>query len=166
MRINHGGCVGGKSFEYLAYIRAKKRCTNPKAHNYRYYGGRGIQFRFSSFVEWFAELGKRPSTDHTPDRIDSNGHYERGNVKWSTHSEQMLNRRPYCRKLKHRRDLTGKVFGRLIAQWPEGVRAHNTIWLCSCVCGGLSHVSAGNLKNGHTKSCGCEKGNRKCLSLK
>lgn len=29
------------------------------------------------------------------------------------------------------------------------------MWLCECECGGVSEVNTGNLKNGHTKSCGC-----------
>ena len=36
---------------------------------------------FASFIE---AVGPRPSTDHSLDRIDNNGHYEAGNVKWST----------------------------------------------------------------------------------
>ena len=160
--IRHGGCVGGKSPEYLAYMRAKKRCTNPKSDKYAYYGGRGIQFKFESFIEWFAELGKRPTPGHTPDRIDPNGHYEKGNVKWSTRSEQMLNRRPYSINIKKRPDLTGCVFTWLTAHWSEGTKGHHTIWMCSCVCGKLTHASAGNLKNGHTRSCGCGKRGNKC----
>lgn len=160
MRITHGGCVGGKSFEYLAFLRAKKRCNNPKSDKYKYYGGRGIRFNIANFTEWFAELGPRPSQDHTPDRIDPNGHYEKGNLKWSTRSEQMLNRRLYSRHAAKRQDLSGQTFGLLTARWPEGTKAHNIIWLCSCLCGKLSHVSGGNLLNEHTRSCGCRKGRR------
>ncbi len=149
--------------EYSSYKNAKARCNNPKHDKYAYYGGRGILFKFTSFEDWFSELGPRPSPDHQQDRIDTNGHYEKGNMKWSTRSEQMLNRRPYVQKAHLRPDLTGEIFLRLTARWPEGTKGRNTVWLCSCECGKLVRVSAGNLQNGHTRSCGCGKRGRRCL---
>lgn len=149
--------------EYSAYKNAKARCNNPKHDKYPYYGGRGIQFRFSSFEEWFSELGPRPSLDHQQDRINTDGHYEKGNMKWSTRSEQMTNRRPYTRRASLRPNLAGEIFLRLTARWPEGTKGRNTIWLCDCICGNLAHVSAGNLQTGHTRSCGCGKRGRQWL---
>ena len=84
--------------EYKAYAAAKKRCVNPRAINWEYYGGRGVEFRFKSFQDFYAALGDKPTPKHSVDRIDTNGNYEFGNVKWSTASEQMRNRRKY----KHR----------------------------------------------------------------
>lgn len=78
--------------EYAAYYAAYNRCTNPKSEKFPQYGGRGIEFRFTSFEEFFEHLGKRPSGDHSLDRIDVNGHYEKGNVKWSTLLEQSHNK--------------------------------------------------------------------------
>lgn len=43
---------------------------------------RGIEFRFESFDEFFAEVGRRPTPKHSLDRIKNNGHYEKGNVHW------------------------------------------------------------------------------------
>lgn len=88
-----------ESPEYRIYKDAKTRCSNPKRKDYDYYGGRGIEFRFISFVEFYAELGPRPSVHHSVDRIDVNGHYEKGNVRWATKKEQSQNRRP--RELAH-----------------------------------------------------------------
>jgi hypothetical protein len=65
---------------------------------YQNYGGRGIKFLFTSFEQWFAELGHRPLGE-TIDRIDNDGHYEPGNVKWSTRSEQNSNQRPRAKKV-------------------------------------------------------------------
>lgn len=79
--------------ERKIYSFAKTRCQKPSASNFKYYGGRGIEFRFQSFEEFFAELGPRPSPELTIDRINNNGHYERGNVRWATKSEQQRNKR-------------------------------------------------------------------------
>lgn len=79
--------------ELRAYSDAKRRCLNPKNKSYSNYGGRGIEFRFNSFEEWFAELGLKPTPDHSVDRIDNDGHYEPGNVRWATKTEQQKNRR-------------------------------------------------------------------------
>ena len=93
----HGACIGGKTKEYKAYIQAKVRCANEKAsgNKWPYYGGRGIEFRFTSFEEFIAHIGPAPSPAHSLDRIENNGHYEIGNIRWATKSTQMRNRRPY-----------------------------------------------------------------------
>ena len=79
--------------EHFAHGNAKARCTNPNNKMWKDYGGRGIEFRFKSFVEFFAELGMRPSTKHTIDRIDNDGHYEKGNVRWASRTEQNRHKR-------------------------------------------------------------------------
>lgn len=86
----HGQAKGGKCTpEYQAYLHAKRLCENPHDRKFKYYGGRGIQFFFKSFEEFFAALGPRPSPKHSLDRFpNGNGHYERGNVRWATAKEQ------------------------------------------------------------------------------
>jgi hypothetical protein len=91
--IKHGYASGGKiSPEYNAFSTAKDRCTNPDAQAYRNYGKRGIEFRFKNFAEFIAHIGPRP-TGRSLDRIDNNGHYEIGNVRWATREEQAQNKR-------------------------------------------------------------------------
>lgn len=52
-------------------------------------------------------------------------------------------------------DLTNRVFGDLtVLKRADGKRAS---WLCQCTCGKQSIVTANNLRNGHTVSCGCRK---------
>jgi hypothetical protein len=95
--LRHGNArVERKTPEYKSYISAKQRCNNPNTWNYASYGGRGIEFKFNSFEEWFAELGPRPEPKHlySVNRIDNDGHYEKGNVEWATSKEQRNNRRP------------------------------------------------------------------------
>jgi hypothetical protein len=78
--------------EYQKYAQAKSRCNCSTNARYKDYGGRGIEFRFTSFQEFFTELGICPA-DKSLDRIDNNGHYEKGNVRWATKDEQLATRR-------------------------------------------------------------------------
>ena len=82
-----------KSPEKVSFFSAKYRCTNPNITSYKYYGGRGIEFRFENFDEFLAHIGPKPEPDYDLDRIDNNGHYEPGNVRWVTHRDNCRNRR-------------------------------------------------------------------------
>ena len=79
--------------EYHAYYHARRRCENSKDRMFPQYGGRGIEFKFRTFEEFHSHLGPRPSRMHSLDRIDNNGHYEIGNVRWATWKEQTRNKR-------------------------------------------------------------------------
>jgi len=97
-QTTHGASKGGRrSGAYCSYLAAKRRCTDPRIVQYSDYGGRGIEFRFNSFEHFFAEVGHRPFR-MSIDRIDNAGHYEPGNVKWSTRGEQNSNQRPRAKK--------------------------------------------------------------------
>jgi hypothetical protein len=80
----HGMC---NTREYHKYAQAKSRCQCPTNARYKDYGGRGIEFKFESFKQFFSELGICPP-NRTLDRIDNGGHYEIGNVRWATSEEQ------------------------------------------------------------------------------
>jgi hypothetical protein len=81
------------SAEYQIYHGIRARCLNPSHIAYRYYGGRGIRVLFSSFEEFLADVGPRPTSKHSIDRKDVNGHYAPGNVHWVTQTEQNNNKR-------------------------------------------------------------------------
>lgn len=76
-----------------AFYHARSHCRNPKNAEFSLYGGRGIEFHFDSFEDFFDAVGPRPTPRHSIDRIDNFGHYERGNLRWATQSEQCRNRR-------------------------------------------------------------------------
>ena len=95
--ITHGMCKGGKPApEYQALNNAQNRCTNPKCREFKNYGGRGIEFLFPStgdaVVHVVAAIGRRPP-GMSIDRIDNDGNYEIGNLRWATRSQQARNQR-------------------------------------------------------------------------
>ena len=85
-----------KSPEYNAWIHMIHRCENPLDKAFKHYGGRGIsvcaRWR-SSFDNFCADMGPRPSKEFSLDRIDTNGDYGPLNCKWSTKIEQANNKR-------------------------------------------------------------------------
>jgi hypothetical protein len=98
--VKHGLCRRGNRLpEHAVYSTARQRCTNPKDKDFYLYGGRGIKFLFTSFEQFFAELGKRPK-GRSLDREDNDGNYEPGNVRWATKRQQDANKRKWgtCRK--------------------------------------------------------------------
>jgi len=74
------------------------RCKNPNDARWELYGGRGIEFRFSGATacgRWIVESLGIPENakEMELDRIDNNGHYEPGNIRWATRRQNMSNRK-------------------------------------------------------------------------
>lgn len=94
----HGESYGtGDTTEYHSWNQMIGRCCNPANHGYKDYGARGItvceRWR-NSFEAFLADLGRKPSPQHSLDRYpDNDGNYEPGNVRWATRTEQGRNKR-------------------------------------------------------------------------
>jgi hypothetical protein len=93
--ITHGYAIGKKSAEYRAWQRMKGRCSDKSNNRYEYYGGRGIKVcdEWLKFENFIADMGDRPSSDHSLDRINVDGNYEPNNCRWATRNEQANNKR-------------------------------------------------------------------------
>jgi len=82
--------------EYTVWNNIRQRCTNRGAHNFKFYGGRGIRVcdRWRrSFKAFLADVGTRPGPGYSLDRIDNARGYEPGNVAWRSMKEQSRNTR-------------------------------------------------------------------------
>lgn len=94
--VRHGHATGGKTTgEYAAWLGMKRRCYSVKMRAYPLYGGRGItvcdRWR-DSFPAFLADMGPRPSPQHSVDRYpNKDGNYEPGNCRWATKGEQSRN---------------------------------------------------------------------------
>ncbi len=85
---------------YTAWTGMKSRCHCKTSPGYKNYGARGISVdpawrdSFRTFVEDIERtIGPKPSSQYSLDRIDNNGNYELGNLRWATRAEQSINRR-------------------------------------------------------------------------
>jgi len=81
------------SSEYTTWDAMLARCRNPEYESYSHYGGRGIKVcdRWLTYENFLSDMGRKPSKQHSIDRIDNDGDYCPGNCRWATQSEQNRN---------------------------------------------------------------------------
>jgi len=87
--------TSGHPTEARCYHAMIDRCYNPNATSHSHYGGRGItvcQRWRESFQAFLNDMGARPSSGHSIDRINNDGNYEPNNCRWATHTEQQRNK--------------------------------------------------------------------------
>lgn len=112
------------SVVYRRMLGAYRRCKY-KSAAWVNYGGRGIEFRFATPVAaavWVLDNLGPPSGALSLDRIDNNGHYEPGNLRWATKEEQARNKRQYKvsivgARLRRLRVLRGDLTYETIRTW-------------------------------------------------
>ena len=101
----HGhACRGKVTRAYTCWVSMLQRCFNPNSQSYGNYGGRDdpitVVEYYRDFVNWYADMGDPPD-GLSQDRINNDGNYEPGNLRWATASEQICNRRrPSKRKAR------------------------------------------------------------------
>jgi len=93
------------NFLYRKFYDMRHRCYKPNSVSYKNYGGRGIKVEdwlldFNNYVDHLFDILPNGKTiedmqklKYSIDRIDNNGNYERGNLRWGTRTEQGINRR-------------------------------------------------------------------------
>ncbi len=87
---------------YSVWNAIKFRTSNPKSNSYDDYGARGIKMHEAwvndprAFIEYVSALPRFAERDIiglSLDRINNDGNYEPGNLRWATREEQYANSR-------------------------------------------------------------------------
>jgi len=85
---------------HRVYGSMNQRCNDPKHESYKNYGGRGIKNLFKSsdeFVDYIVNVLQVDPRGLQIDRIDNDGGYEPGNIRFVTREVNQSNRR--CTKI-------------------------------------------------------------------
>ena len=121
---------------------AKQRCESPSNIMYPEYGGRGIRFCFDSVNDaclYMMSLGPMDRSKEI-DRIDTNGNYAPGNLRWATRSENCSNQRrnvlsrwdqrywPYTRTVVLKKLSRGETREQIIEDAKRTVRNRGKNW--------------------------------------
>lgn len=124
-----------KSKEYSTWRGLRARCLDPNNGAYNSYGGRGISVHpawagSDGFDAFYADVGPAPAGNRVSlDRIDNDGNYEPGNVRWSNPKQQALNKRTNVRTwfrgelltLREIADLAGEEYHRVFQRYRRGL---------------------------------------------
>lgn len=92
---NHPSKWYSNTPEHSSYMMMRNRVYNQYGDRYKDYGGRGITIdpSWETFEGFYADMGPRPSLDHSLDRIDNDGPYCKANCRWATTLTQNQNQR-------------------------------------------------------------------------
>lgn len=113
----HGASRRGGTSEYNTWAGMNGRCHNPNEQWFKIYGGKGVRIcdRWSGsegFTNFLADMGYKPSDQHSIERIDGDGNYEPSNCIWATKVQQ-------SRNTSRNRYLTYNDETHCLAEWAE-----------------------------------------------
>lgn len=85
---------------YSTWEGMHRRCYDVNHDNYKNYGAKGITVcaRWHDFTLWLEDMGHKPDSTYTLDRINSNGNYDPSNTRWASRYTQVYNRKMIKRK--------------------------------------------------------------------
>ena len=83
----------GISKEYTAWKAMRSRCLRPQPKDVSAYAGITIDPRWDKFENFLADMGRKPSLEHSLDRIDVHKGYGPDNCRWATVLEQQTNKK-------------------------------------------------------------------------
>jgi len=125
--------------EYRLWINIKSRCNNPNTPKYKNHGGRGIRIceewanDFTKFYDYISNLPDYNKPGLTLDRIENDGNYEPGNVRWADYHTQTVNAR---KQSNNTSGFAGVDFFKQYRKWSSRIKVrgvghflgyHNTI---------------------------------------
>lgn len=112
--------------EHIIWKHIRQRCLNPRDKSFPDYGGRGIKVCdrwLASFENFFADMGERPSPQHTIEREDNNGNYCPENCIWA------IDRFIQNNNTRKNVFLTHKDQTMTVAQWARHINIPiDTLW--------------------------------------
>lgn len=114
--------------EHRIWKLMKQRCENPNDEHFPRYGARGIRIEWTSFEEFYRDMGPRPSPKHSIERRNNNSNYSAKNCRWATKKEQANNRRTNRFLTHNNKTLT-------IAQWAELLKVTPNTLYSRLACG-------------------------------
>jgi hypothetical protein len=119
----HSTHRGTNTKEFNVWYGMKRRCRDKSIPSYVKYGGRGIKVceRWDpSFANFLEDMGRCPD-GMTLDRINNDGNYEPGNVRWATAIQQAQNKRSNRVLEFNGKSMCATAWGRLLGIKPKTI---------------------------------------------